>query len=238
MLDAGVIGSAETWGLVPRPRRHPPGQRPVAGHAAVDARGHLRRVDAVILREDLRRLAEGMARLEHTDIGLDEGRVLGEALLDGVERRIEWPRVDPGDEPEGEEVLAALLLLGVERQVFERLLRHRADVDLVEAVLLGQPRVGERVLGQAVAVLGVAGLFQFADRMRPYSDENAARLKSAKHLEAPGHHDERVELIARRVDLAAELELEVDTEKVSAGARISAVKFGRRDVVAAQAASW
>ena len=115
-----------------------PGQRAIARHAPVGARRHLRGLDAVVLGEHLRRLTEGMAGLEHADVRLDVGLVLGEALLDGVEGRIERTRVDPRDEAEREEVLAALLLLRVQRKILEPLHRHPADVHLVEAVLLPQ----------------------------------------------------------------------------------------------------
>src|SRR3990172_5347999 len=61
-----------------------PGERPVARHAAVDARRHLGGLDAVVLGEHLGRLTEGVTRLENPDIGLDERGVLAEALLEGV----------------------------------------------------------------------------------------------------------------------------------------------------------
>src|SRR4029077_6132003 len=111
------------------------------------ARRHLRGLDAVMLGEHLRRLTEGMAGLEHADVRLDVSLVLGEALLDGIEGRIERTRVDPRDEAEREEVLAALLLLRVRGKILEPLHRHPADVDLEEAVLLPQRAVLERILG-------------------------------------------------------------------------------------------
>ena len=207
-----------------------PGQRAIARHAPVGARRHLRGLDAVVLGEHLRRLAEGMAGLEHADVRLDVGLVLGEALLDGVEGRIERTRVDPRDEAEREEVLAALLLLRVQGKVLEPLHRHAADVDLVEAVLLPQRGVLERILG-------VAGLVQVAlVEGRRVDDEDPARLEVGEvHLERRGvHGHQRVELVARRIDpLAAELKLEARDAEQRAGGRadLGGEIRQRRDVV-------
>ena len=207
------IGAEDDGDLGPLRRgEKTPGEGAIARHAAIDPRRHLGRLDAVVLREHLRRLPEGVPRLEDPDIGLDERGILREALLDGVERGIERPRVDPGDEPEREEVLAALLLLGVHGQVFERLLRHGADVHLVQPELLGETRLVEGVLRLALGVFRIAGLFQVAlVEGRRVDDEDAALLEIAQvHLEGGRiHGHQRVEMIARRVDpLAAELELE------------------------------
>ncbi len=209
----------------------PPGQRPVACHAAVEPRRHLGRLDTVMLGEHLGRLAEGVAGLEHAGVGFDEHRVLGEALLDRVERRVQGARVDPRHEPQGEEVLAPLLLLGIQRQVLERLLGHAADVDLVGPVLLAEPRVLERVLG-------IAGLVQVAlIESRGVHDQDAARLEVGQmHFQRSRvHRHQRIELVSRRVDaLAPELELEAgDTEQRPGGRPDLRREVGqRRNVIA------
>jgi hypothetical protein len=99
-----------------------------------------------------------VAGLEHADVRLHEGRVLGEALLDGIERGVEGPRVDPGHQPQREEVLAAVLLLRVQRQVFQGGLGEPGDVDLVQAVLRGEIGILQRIL--AIAGLGEVALFE------------------------------------------------------------------------------
>src|SRR5439155_13818440 len=96
-----------------------------------------------------------------------------------------------------------------------------ADVDLIEAELLGEPRVVERALGLALVVFGIAGLLEIAlVEGRSVHDEDAARLEVGQmHLESGRvHGDERVEMITRRVHpLAAELELEARHAEEGAG---------------------
>ncbi len=195
-------------------REQAPGQRAIAGHAAVHAGRHLGRLDAVVLGEHLRGLAEGVPRLQRADVGLHELGALGEPLLDRVQGRLERPGVHPGHETEREEVLAAVLLLRVQRHVLEGLLGEPLHVDLVQAVLLAQRRVVERIGGVTrlveVPLVEGAGIH----------DQDAARLEIGQvHLERGRvHHHQRVELIARGVDpLAAELELEARHPEEGAG---------------------
>ena len=208
-----------------------PRERAVAGHAAVRAGRHLGRLDAVVLGEHLRGLAESVARLQRADVGLDELGPLGEALLDRVQGRVERARVHPRHEAEREEVLAAVLLLRVQRHVLERLLGEALHVDLMQAILLAQIRILERIAG-------VAGLVEVPLVERGgIHDQDAARLEIGQvHLEGGRvHHHQRVELITRGVDpLAAELQLEArhPEESAGGGADLGREVGQRRDVVA------
>src|SRR5204863_206333 len=77
------------------------------------------------------------------------------AIPGPVERGLQRPRVDPRDEAEREEVLRAVLLLGVELEVGDGLVREAGHVDLVQTVALGERGLVERVLR-------VAGLVEVA----------------------------------------------------------------------------
>ncbi len=208
-----------------------PREGPVPGHAPVDAGRHLRRLDAVALREDLRGLAEVVASLEGARVGLSDVRVLREALLDPVEGRLDGPRVDPRDQPEREEVLAAVLLLRVQGEARQALDREPRDVDLVRAVPLVQRRVLDRVLriAGAVEVLLLEGA-------RVQDEEPALLQVREMHLQGGGvHRHQTVQAVPRGVHPPApELELEARHAEERAGGRADLGREvgERRDVVA------
>ncbi len=188
-----------------RCRQDSPGEGAIAGHGPVESRRHLGRLDGVVLAEDLRRLAEGVARLEHAGVGLRDVLVLGEPLLDPRQRRFERPRVDPGDQAQREEVLGPVLLLRVERQVLDGLVGEARHVDLVQPIALPERRLVERVRG-------VPGLVEVAlvERLG-VDDEEPARLEVPQMDLGRGrvHCDQTVEPITGGVDaLTAELQLE------------------------------
>ncbi len=191
-----------------------PREGPVPGHAPVDAGRHLRRLDAVALREDLRGLTEVVAGLEGAGVCLCHVGVLREALLDPVEGRLDRPRVDPRDQPEREEVLAAVLLLRVEGESRQAIDREPRDVDLVRPVPLVQRRVLERVrrIAGAVEVLLLEGA-------RVQDEEPALLQVREMDLEGGGvHRHQAVQAVPRGVDPPApELELEARHAEERAG---------------------
>src|SRR5438128_550434 len=134
--------------------------------------------------------------------------------LEPLERGLDRPRVDPRDQAEREEILGAVLLLGAERQVLDRLVGQRRHVHLVESVALGQRRLLERVRGVArlVEVAPVEG--------RGVDDEQPAGLQVLKVYLERGriHRHEAIQAVTGRVDaLAPELELEARDAEEGAG---------------------
>jgi len=172
-----------------------------------------------------------VARLEHARVGLRDIGALRELLADPLERRLQRPRVDPGDEAQREEILRAVLLFRVELEVGDGLVREAGHVDLVQAVALGQRGIVQRVLR-------VAGLVEIALlEGRGVDDQQAAGLEVAKmHLERSRiHRHQAVETVARRVHaLAAELQLEAgDAEqRAGRGADLGGEVRQRGDVIA------
>jgi hypothetical protein len=208
-----------------------PGEGPVPGHAPVDPGGHLGRLDAVALAEDLGRLAEVVAGLQGPPVRLGHVQALGEPLLDPVEGRLDGPRVDPRDQPEGEEVLAAVLLPGTQRKAGQAVHGQPGDVDLVQPVPLGQRRIVDGVgrVSGAVQVLLLEGA--------GVEDEQPALLEVAEvHLQRRRvHGHQAVELVSGGVDpAAAELQLKARDaeERPGRGADLGGEAGKGREVVA------
>ena len=92
-----------------------------------------RRCDLVRDREVLGGLAVVPPGLERARVRLCDLGTLGELRLDERQRALDRPVVEPGHEPEREEVLRALRLAGRDGiDVLERLHRHRGQRNLVD----------------------------------------------------------------------------------------------------------
>ena len=102
-----------------------PRQRGVAGDARVLAGGQRRRSDLEAVADGLGGLAEVEAGEERGAVGRRHQLVLGEALLDPFERRVGGPAVHPRHQPEGEEVLRALGVAGLDAERRRGLLGDR-----------------------------------------------------------------------------------------------------------------
>ncbi len=167
--------------------------------------------DAVVRVEDLGRLAEGVARLQGSLVGLDDDGSLGELVFDPAQRRVHGALVEPEHDAQGEEVLGQVDLLGRHLETLERAGVEGRDGDLEERVVL------ERAVRQRVA--GVAGLGQVAGREGiAVDDQGPARgqIHDVRLERGRVHGHEHVGLVARRVDLARR---EAQLEAAHAGQR-------------------
>ena len=124
----------------------------VARDVAVPTGLELRGRHGVGVLEDLRGLAEVVARLERREVRVVDHLVLAEPLVDPAHDGVDGAGVHPRDEAEREEVLRPLGVAGLGPGVLGRLERQRRHRDRVQPVR-GQRAVLERVRR-------VAGLLQ------------------------------------------------------------------------------
>ena len=122
--------------------------------------------------------------------------VPGEALVDPAQHLVDGPGVDPADEPEGEEVLGAVGVAGLDAERRGRLLGERGHRHLDDPVP-AEGFVRERVAGVAglreVALVEGVGV----------DDERPALLHPVQLVAQCGrvHGDEHVRGVARRRDV-------------------------------------
>ena len=141
----------------------------VARDLAVAARLDLRLGDAVVDRQRLGRFAEVVAGLERPRVGFEYRGVLGELLADPALRRLQRTLVQPVDQAQGEEVLAAVGLARAELDLGDRLAVEGVDGHADDAVTL------ERAVFQRVVL--VTGLVQVGGAEGvAVDDQDAARL--------------------------------------------------------------
>src|ERR1700675_3229932 len=95
-------------------------QRLVAAHAAIQARGELRRRNFVASLECFGGFAIGVAALESELVGFDEQRLVLELFFDPADRRLHGAVVEPVAHAQREEILAAIHGLGVEAEMLQR----------------------------------------------------------------------------------------------------------------------
>ena len=209
----------------------PQGERAVAGDVAVLARLEPGGLDR-IRRQRLDGLAVVIAGLERAQVGFRQRRGLLEALPDGVLLAIGVARVDPEDEPQRVEVLAAAGVLRRDAGALHRLPHQVLEVDLDHPVVVERP-VGERVRFPA-------GFFEvvFGERIGIEDQQAAFRQVAQIDFERGGvHHDERVRLISRRVHLVSG-KLDLIPGDARGGARggpdLRRIIRERRQVVAVQ----
>ena len=173
-----------------------PRQRRVARDARVLAGGQRRGPHLVAVTDRLGGLTEVEAGLERRLVGLDHLLVLGELLLDPLERGLGGPGVHERHQAEREEVLRPL---GVARLHAERL-----------AGLLGErghrhldhPVAGERVVVERALL--VVDLLEVALVERVLVDDQRAALLEAMEVGLERrrvHRDEHVGLVAGRGDV-------------------------------------
>ena len=182
MSEAGVIGyEPRNSGRSESSRGgdEPPRERRVAVDVRVGPGGQGGRVDLVGVVEELGRLAERVARLERGDVGVAHLGLVAELRVDPAQRLVDGPRVHPGHQPEGEEVLRALGVAGLHPQRLhgpQREARHRHLVDRVGL----EAAIGERVvvvagLGEVARLEGVLVDDHRAARSRGWAARCGAR---------------------------------------------------------------
>ena len=171
----------------------------------------------VVRRENFRGVGEVVAGLQGDLVGADDLGVLLELRADPFERRLHRSVVEPVEEPQREEVLAAIHLLARELHagLLERAYVDGRDGEAVDAITL-QRVVFERVRG-------VVGLLQvLLVELVGVDDDGAAVFEVFEvHLQRRGvHRDQNVRLVAGRAYVAAgEVELEAGDAGERAGGR-------------------
>ncbi len=199
-----------------------PRHRLVATDLGVGARLEDRGFDLVRRFEQLGGLAEVVPGLERERVGCGHDLVLAEPLLDPVERRFDRPGVHPTDDPESEEVLAALSVAGLGPGLLGGLDGEAGHRDFVDR---------ERVEGTVVQrVGGVAGLGQVALFEGVAVDDERAAAREVVDIGVKGrrvHGDKDVEVLPRREDVVV---ADVDLERAHAGDRARGSADLRREV--------
>ncbi len=138
----------------------PPRQGRVPGDVGICPRRQVRRrAHLIIGLEQLSGLAEVVSGFEGMAVDRGHGRSLGEALLDPVQGALGGPAVEPRDQAQGEEVLRALGITGLDAFFFTHLHGERGHGYLVDGEAVQAP-IGQRVgrvarLGQVPLVEGV-----------------------------------------------------------------------------------
>ena len=195
-------------------------ERLVAGDRSVLAGSQLGRRHAHVRVGDFRRLAVGVAGEQRAAVGLGEVGHLAEALFDPVEGRLEVAVVEPVHEPEGEEVLGPLSVLGGEPQVIHGRDSRGGDRRFDDSEALKRA-IRERI-GRIASLLEVG----VGERILVDDEQAAANQRVEVRLERRGvHRDQRVGLVARGKDLVLR---ERDLERANAGQRSRGrANFGR-----------
>ncbi len=163
-------------------RDQPVRERHISGDVAVPTGRQSRRMHLEGRLEDLRGLAEVVARLERREVGVAHHRLRVESLVDPRHDRIDRTGVHPEDQAECEEVLGPLGVPGLGSGPARRLdgdARHRHRVDGV----LGERAVLERV-GGVPGLLEVPGL----ERIGVGDDRGARGQVGEIGLERRGVH--------------------------------------------------
>src|SRR5262249_55179451 len=146
------------------------GEGLVAGDLSVSAGRQGGPGDAVVDRQQLAGLAVVVAGLEGGDVGVAELRLAGELLLDPAQGRGEGALVEPVDDAEGEEVLAAVGVVGAEAEGGDGV-----------AGVFGERHGDGAVAGQRGVLQGVGDLVGLAEvgggEGVPVDDEDAAGLE-------------------------------------------------------------
>jgi len=192
-----------------QPQRQRAVPRDVAVLAGLEARGR----DRILRVERLDGLAVVVAGLESADVGLGQGRALGETRADGQLLALGVARVDPEHQPERVEVLAAAGVLGADAGALDRLDDQLLEIDLDDAEAV------DGAVGQWVRL--PAGALQIALLEGGLvEDEQPAALEIAEvDLERGGvHRHQRVGLIAGREHLVGR-ELDLVARDAGGGAR-------------------
>jgi hypothetical protein len=141
----------------------------VARDVAIEARLHRRRLDLVLHRERLCRLAEGVARLERLHVRRGDLRPLRELRLEEGDRPFGGTSVEPRHQAEREHVLGALrLTLRDALDLLQCLDRHRGERDRMDLVRL------ERAVLERIAVVARLGQVAVCERIL-VDDEDPAR---------------------------------------------------------------
>ena len=188
------------------------GRGAVAGHVPVGSRRQLGRRHPVLGDEELGGLAEGVTGLEHLDVGLGDLRLLLELGPDVLELRLGRAAVEPVHHAQREVVPAAGHVLVGEPRPGQRGLGELVHVDRDDLVVLLQGVVVERV-GL------VAGLLEVALGVGPaVGDEDAAGPEVLEVGLQGGrvHGHEDVGLVTRGEDVPG---AEVDLVARDAGQR-------------------
>ena len=183
-------------------------------------------------------LAEVVAGDEGGPVGRQHELVVGEALLDPLERRLGRPGVHPRHQAEGEEVLRPLGVarLDPERRgdlLGQRRHRHPDHAVAVEAAVV--ERVDVLAGGQRVA-----GLLEVALVERVLVDDQRAALLEAAEVGTQRrrvHRHEHVGLVARRRDRVVrdvDLEAGYPVDRAGGGTDLGGVLGQRRQVVAVE----
>ena len=210
-----------------------PGQRLVAHDVPVGAGGQPGRLDLVAVVERLRRFPVVPAGAQRLLVGRRDLRLAPELLPDEPQRRLDLTPEQPVDQPQGEEVLAAILQ--IRAQAFDlpdRLAVQGVETNLDQAVVVDRS-VLERI-GLEPGQLQVLRLEALV-----VDDKDPALLEVRDIGDEGGrvHGDQRLQRIAGREDLArGELHLvSADAGQGAAGRADLGRKVGERgDVVAMQ----
>ena len=208
----------------------PERQGQVAGDLPVAAGRHRGGRDLVRDREDLGRLAEGVAGLEGGDVRVADRRLVRELGGEERERALGRAVVEPGQQAQGEHVLGPGGVLAGQPELLDRRDGHARQVERVQLVV-GQRAVLERV-GRVADLGQVAG----GEVGGVGDDEPAAGHVGDVRLERGRvHRDEHVGAVARRHDVVVgevELEARHPGQRARRGADLGGEVRQGRDVVA------
>ncbi len=202
----------------------------VAGDVAVRARRERGWLDPVVGVEELGGLAEGVAGLEGAQVGLGDDRPGRELLLDPLDGRLHGPLVEPEHEPEGEEVLGQVHLLGGHVKAFESTRVELADGDLEDVVVV------ERAVRQRIVLVAGLGQVLLVEGVLVDDDGAAARdVVEVGPQRRRVHGHQHVRRVPRGVDLRrgeADLEAGDARQRARRGTDLGGEVRQRGDVVA------
>jgi hypothetical protein len=188
-------------------------QGEVAGDVAVRAGLDAGRLDLVLDRERLGGLAVVPAGLEGRDVRPHDLGLAGELGLQELDRSLQRPVVEPGEQAEGEHVLGPLGLLAADLEVLEGLHGHRGDRHRVDVV--GR----ERAVLQRALVVADPGEVPLAELVGVGDDVSPARQVAEVGLESGRvHRHQDIRRVARGQDVVVgEVELEAGHARQGAG---------------------